>query len=166
MFGAYALKKTTTSARGQWVKLTKYTPTASSLLHWHRGNHRIPQCPWWRYQMETFSVLLAICAGNSPVTPVNSPHKGQWRRALMFSLICTWTNGWVNNGEAVDFRRHRTHYDVTVMQWTKSGAHFTKNFPSLFKFDGNLVLVEIHGGKSYFAHATTAKLPWHVIPLE
>ena len=22
---------------------------------------------WWRHQMETFSVLLAICAGNSPV---------------------------------------------------------------------------------------------------
>ena len=23
---------------------------------------------WWRHQMETFSALLAICAGNSPVT--------------------------------------------------------------------------------------------------
>ena len=23
--------------------------------------------PWWRHQMETFSALLAICAGNSPV---------------------------------------------------------------------------------------------------
>ena len=23
---------------------------------------------WWRHQMETFSVLLAFCAGNSPVT--------------------------------------------------------------------------------------------------
>ena len=66
---------------------------------------------WWRHQMETFSALLATCAGNSPV-PVNSPHKGQWRGALMFSLICTWINGWVNNGEAVDLRRHRAHYDV------------------------------------------------------
>ena len=25
------------------------------------------QKPWWRHQMETFSALLAICAGNSPV---------------------------------------------------------------------------------------------------
>ena len=25
-------------------------------------------CTWWRHQMETFSVLLALCAGNSPVT--------------------------------------------------------------------------------------------------
>ena len=45
--------------------------------------------PWWRHQMETFSTLLAICAGNSPV-PVNSPHKGQWHGAFMFSLICAW----------------------------------------------------------------------------
>ena len=50
-------------------------------------------------------------------SPVNSPHKGQWRGALMFSLICAWINGWVNNGEAGDLRRHRTHYDVTVMQY-------------------------------------------------
>ena len=26
-------------------------------------------------------------------SPVNSPHKGQWRGALMFSLICVWING-------------------------------------------------------------------------
>ena len=31
-------------------------------------------------------------------TPVDSPHKGQWRGgALMFSLICAWTNDWANN---------------------------------------------------------------------
>ena len=48
-------------------------------------------------------------------SPVNSPHKGQSRRALMFSLICAWINGWVNNRDAGDLRCHRTHYDVTVM---------------------------------------------------
>ena len=67
---------------------------------------------WWRHQMEPFSPLLAICAGNSPV---NSLHKGQWRGALMFSLICVWINGWVNNREAGDLRRYRAHYDVIVM---------------------------------------------------
>ena len=40
---------------------------------------------------------------------------GQWRGALMFSLICAWWNGWVNNREADVLRRHRAHYDVTVM---------------------------------------------------
>ena len=45
----------------------------------------------------------------------NSPHKGQWRGALMFSLICAWANGWVSNREAGDLRQHRAPYDVTVV---------------------------------------------------
>ena len=60
------------------------------------------------------SALLAICAGNSPV-PGKFPHKGQWRGVLMHSLICVWINGWMNNGEAGDLRRHPTHYYVIVM---------------------------------------------------
>ena len=48
-------------------------------------------------------------------SPVNSPHKGQWRGALMLSLICVWINGWVNNREAGDLRRYHAHYNVTVM---------------------------------------------------
>ena len=31
-----------------------------------------PLRPWWRHQMETFSALLAICAGNSPI-PAQRP---------------------------------------------------------------------------------------------
>ena len=46
---------------------------------------------------------------------VISPHKGQWRGALMFSLICARINGWVNNRVAGDLRRRRAHYEVTVM---------------------------------------------------
>ena len=48
--------------------------------------------------------------------PVNSPHKGQWRRASIFSLIYVWINDWVNNREAGELRRHRAHYDVIVMK--------------------------------------------------
>ena len=50
-------------------------------------------------------------------SPVNSPHKGQWRGALMFSLICVWINDWVNNREDGQLRRYRAHYDVIVMPW-------------------------------------------------
>ena len=64
--------------------------------------------------MEPFSASLALCAGISPVT-VNSPHKGQWRGALMFSLICARINDLLNNREAGDLRHHRGHYDVNVM---------------------------------------------------
>ena len=46
---------------------------------------------------------------------VISPHTGQWCGALMFSLICVWINGWVNNREAGDLRRYGAHNDVTVM---------------------------------------------------
>ena len=46
---------------------------------------------WWRHQMETLSILLALCDGNPPV------------------------NGWANNRKAGDLRRHRDHYDITIM---------------------------------------------------
>ena len=48
-------------------------------------------------------------------SPVNSPHKGQWRRAFMFSFICAWINRWVNNREAGDLRRYRAKNDVIIM---------------------------------------------------
>ena len=48
-------------------------------------------------------------------SPVNSLHKGLWRGAFMFSLICAWINHWVNNREAGDLRGYRAHYDVIVM---------------------------------------------------
>ena len=71
--------------------------------------------------METFSALLAICAGNSPVTG----YKSQWRIALIFSLIYAWINGWVNNGEAADLRRRRSHYVVSVMYfWNYLSTYF------------------------------------------
>ena len=48
-------------------------------------------------------------------SPVNSPHKGQWRGALMFTLICARIKGWVNNRKAGDLRCFCTHCDVIVM---------------------------------------------------
>ena len=48
-------------------------------------------------------------------SPVNSPHKGQWGGALMFSLICAWTNGWTDRRDTGDLRCHCAHYDAIVM---------------------------------------------------
>ena len=53
-------------------------------------------------------------------SPVNSPHKGQWRGALMFYLICVWINDRVNTREAGDLRRYQGHYDVNVMSQNTS----------------------------------------------
>ena len=64
----------------------------------------------WRHFPRYWSFVRRIYR-----SPVNSPHKGQWRWALVFSLICAWINGCVNNREAGDLRHHRAHYFVTVM---------------------------------------------------
>ena len=68
----------------------------------------------WRHQMEAFSALLALCAGNSPVTG-EFPSQRPVTRSFDVSLMLPWINGWVNNREAGDLRRNRAHYDVRVI---------------------------------------------------
>ena len=69
---------------------------------------------WWRHQMETFSALLVLCAENSPVTGEFPTQRPVTRSFDVFFDLCL-INGWVNNRETGDLRRHRAHYDVTVM---------------------------------------------------
>ena len=64
--------------------------------------------------METFSALLALCAGKSPVTG-EFPAQGPVKRDFDVSLICAWINGLVNNRDAGDLRRYRAHYDIDVI---------------------------------------------------
>ena len=73
---------------------------------------------WWCHQMETFSVLLALCEGNPPVTS-GFPSQRQLNTALMFSLICAWTNSWANNRDTGNLRHNCTHYEVAVMRMTE-----------------------------------------------
>ena len=66
---------------------------------------------WWRHQMETFSALMAICG---ETTTGEFQHKGQWRE----TLICSWINGWVKNGEAVNpIRPIMTSLYWELRQW-------------------------------------------------
>ena len=69
---------------------------------------------WWGHQIETFLHYWRLWI----------PHECQWCRALMFSLICAWINNLVNNREAGDLRRHRTHYAVIVMTCQVSGISY------------------------------------------
>ena len=73
-----------------------------------------PWTTWWHHQMDTFSALLAFVQ-EIHRSPVKSPHKGQWRGALVLSLICARINVWANKGDAGDLRLHLAHYDVIVM---------------------------------------------------
>ena len=77
--------------------------------------HSLPVPTWWRHQMETFSALLALCAGiqRSPVISLTKTSDAE----LWCPLLWAWINGRANNREAGDLWCHRAHYDVTVMGW-------------------------------------------------
>ena len=92
---------------------SQWMPTLASWLH-RRLSWWQPKMPWWLNQMEIFSALLALCAGNSPVTG-EFPSQRPVTRSIDVSLICAWINGWVTNREAGDSRRYRAHYGVTLM---------------------------------------------------
>ena len=93
---------------------------------------------WWRHQMEICSALLAgpLCwefighrwiSLTKPVT-----------QSLMFSLICSRTNGWVNNPVAGDLRHHRAHYGVTVM-WCRIVIQWSGQPRDLSAFNASLM---------------------------
>ena len=111
---------------------------------WHYGDIFITDC--WIFftmttsiaasddnfrKMTTFQSTMTSSNGNiyrvtGPLCGEFTGHKGQWCGTLMFSLICAWTNGWVNNRDTSDLRRRRAHCDVTVMfQWTLYYQHIT-----------------------------------------
>ena len=73
------------------------------------ANSKIVELPSMVHPIVMLTVCAWLCFHDDVI---------KWKRGtLMFSLICVWTNGWVNNREAGDLRRHRAHYDVTVMAY-------------------------------------------------
>ena len=76
----------------------------------------------WKYFMRYWPFMGGI--HRSPVTFPHKGHKGHWRGALMFSLICTLTKGWVNNWDAGDLRHHRAHHNVIVMKLSQYTADY------------------------------------------
>ena len=72
---------------------------------------RFSSTRWWRHQMETFPRYWPSVRGIRR-SPVNSPHKGQWRGVLLYSFICAWTNCWANHRDAGHLRRCCAHYDI------------------------------------------------------
>ena len=88
----------------------------------------------WAYRLDHMAHDDVIKVRGIHRLPVNSPHNGQWRGALMFSLICVWTNGCANNRDAGDLRCHRVVYDVAVMDsWYFGRIHTYLDVPVSFK---------------------------------
>ena len=89
--------------------------------HYREGysTGRFQHCEsWWRYQMEIFSTLLALCVGNSQVIGEFPSQRPVTERFNAF-LMCALTNGWANNQDADDLRRNHAHYDIVVMVKTR-----------------------------------------------
>ena len=86
---------------------------------------------WWGHQIETFSALLAICAGNSPVTgefPSESPET--------FSLICAWINDWLNNRDEISGKPpHFKHSETSPFSFLTTNSKI-KYFSSVCLYTG------------------------------
>ena len=105
------------------------------------------------------NVMMTSSNGNifrvtDPLWGKSTGHR--WRGALMFSLTCTWTNGWASNRDACDMRSHRADYAVVVLvlvtkcmeagfghliimwssEWSKStDIEFTERTPVKYEWD-------------------------------
>ena len=89
-------------------------PQHKENLIWVRSWNCSCLVTWFCYQLKHFPHHWHFVQGiHCPL--VNSPHKGQWCGALIFSLIYAWTNSWINNWDAGDLRHHCAHYDVIIM---------------------------------------------------
>ena len=108
-------------ADGRWALFFVCDPINNDLLFpWHIYHDDVIK---WKHFPRYWPFVQGIHR-----SPVNSPHKGQWHGALIFSLICVWINDWVNNRRDGDLRRYRAHYHVIVMCPTNDTYHI--NFTS------------------------------------
>ena len=105
---------------------------------------------WWRHHMETFSALLAMCAGKSPVPGEFLIHRPVTQSFDAFFDLRR-INGWVNDREADDLRRHRTHYDVIVM-WYQVRYHSLiitrSNFSKILAISNIFFIKSCHFGEA------------------
>ena len=112
--------------------------------------------------METFSALLALSSGNSSVTG-EFPSQRPVTRSFDGYFDLSWINGWVNNREAGDLRRHRAHDDVIVMgicEITNVVAWYPQT--SLCHPDV-LALTKLHATNNRHAEATVKS--YSVVPI-
>ena len=98
--------------KGQWRGALMFSLICAWINGWVQQSSgwwfKTPSRPLWRH------------CNDISTLPVDSPHKAQWRGALIFSLIYAWTNGRANNRDAGDLRCHGAHYEpcptLTVVQ--------------------------------------------------
>ena len=74
---------------------------------------RVYRFQWWRHQMKAFSALLALCAGNSPVTGEIPPQKPVTHSSDVFFDL-RLNKRLSKHSKRRLFETHHAHYDVTI----------------------------------------------------
>ena len=90
---------------------------------------------------------MPLFYGNPLIIGGHCPRKCQWRRTLIFSLICAWINDWTNNRDAGDLIRLPAHYDVTVMTNDKI-IFYCRWYSQATEVNAYSVSAKNHAGKS------------------
>ena len=99
----------------------------------HRILFPVSLRPWWRHQMETFSALQPFVRGIHR-SPVNSPHKCRWHRALMFSLICTLNKRLSKQSWGWWFETpSRSFFNGVIVMYLRSGDDVLIAYTSTYK---------------------------------
>ena len=113
--------------------IIKKIPTVAERLHAKLTIVKLMSCILYRVIQQNFSIFYQldhiccqktipctfsercrlICSADYVFSFWSFPAQRPVTR--MFSLICIWLNGWVNNREAGDLRRYSGYYDVTVL---------------------------------------------------
>ena len=137
-----------------WNFETKNKADSGSLQHdGQRGVH--DDVIKWNFFLRCWPFVRGIHR-----SPVNSPHKGQWLGALTFSLICAWINGWVNNHEAGDLRRHRAHYDVVVRYHLQARAVAYVYYHTRFIVQGFFIYTTLYHFRRQSKYQEELPLNW------
>ena len=126
--------------------------------------------PWWRHQMETFSALLALCAGNSPV-PGEFPAQRPVTRSfdVIFDLrpnkrlsIQSW--GWWFETLSCSLWRHCNDWFWywSATDWALS--HYLTQIRTIGSKDKHLLDIVLEVGRKMSASFSGHKILTHFIP--
>ena len=123
---------------------------------------------WWRHQMETFSALLALCAGNSPVTgefPSQRPVTRSFDVFFDLGLnqpLSKQSRGWSFETPSCSLWRHCNvpyglYYAAYVSHTYIPGSWNGRQYDAFWGRDGLLISITLHI-KSYFVQLSTLPL--------
>ena len=96
---------------GKTVFILRQSPGANELRYYHDDVIK------WKHFPRHWPFVLGIHR-----SPMNSLHKGRWRKALMFLWSTSEQTVWVNNRDAGGLRRHGTYFDATAMHTNPPGG--------------------------------------------